>query len=56
MPFPEILINVESSILITAAPAQCIVNLILCNKIFLRYFYRIRQRKLQSISIKVCYL
>jgi len=56
MSFHEILIDAESTMLITASPAKCIVNLILCNKIFLCYFHSIRQWKFQSLPVKVCNL
>ena len=56
MSFHEILINAESSMLIAASPAKCIVNFILCDKIFLCYLHRIRQWKFQSLPVKVCYL
>jgi len=56
MSFHEILINAESSMLIAASPAKCIVDFILCNKIFLLHFHRIRQRNLQSLPVKVCNL
>ena len=56
MSFYEILINAESSMLIAASSAKCIVDFILCDKIFLCYLYRIRQWKFQSLPVKVCYL
>ena len=56
MSFHEILINAESSMLIAASSAKCIVNFILRDKIFLCYLHRIRQWKFQSLPVKVCYL
>ena len=45
MPFHEILIDTEFSMFKAASTCQPVINLVLCDKVLIPYFHRIRCRK-----------